>query len=150
MQKEAIYGENAHLKSGVTKIIFKTELGFLLSPTSTVRSRVDSKQAISHNIRFIFMLQHVLCVCFRCDQRAPGNSLPTTILKKGEKKRHKKRLEMSAGVYLFSGKTSLSNLNLNKVTVERDLLNQFLAFYFLTEATGVVELPQGCYHLQWD
>lgn len=54
--------KNAHLKSGVTKIIFKIELGCLLSPTSTVRNRVDSKQAISCNIRFIFMLQHVLCV----------------------------------------------------------------------------------------
>lgn len=42
------------LELGVTKIILKTGLDFLLSPTFTVRRRADSKQAISlqHKVYF--------------------------------------------------------------------------------------------------
>lgn len=53
--------------------------------------------------------------------------------------------------YLFSGKTSLNNLNLNKVTVERDLPSQLLCFLFPnTEVTATTEPPQWFYYLWWD
>lgn len=46
--------EQAHPESGVTKINLKTGLDFLLSPTFAIRSRADSKQAISprHKVYF--------------------------------------------------------------------------------------------------
>lgn len=71
----------------------------------------------------------MLCVCFRCDQSAPGNSLSATILKKGGTRRDWKG-PLSLFTYSLV-KTSLNNLSLNKVTVERERPNQFLAFYFL-------------------
>lgn len=69
LQKEAVYDcENVRLESGITKIILKTGLDFLLSPTFTVRSRVDSKQAISLQHEVYFHAS-TFSLCFSCDQR---------------------------------------------------------------------------------
>lgn len=74
----------------------------------------------------------MLSVCFRCDQSAPGNSLSATILKKGGGGAQEEIGNVRWSLFTCSLlKTSLNNLNLNKVTVERDRPNQFLAFYFL-------------------
>lgn len=55
---------------------------------------------------------------FQSDQRAPGNRFSSaTFLKKKERKSKKRDWRQPVVfVYLFSGKTSLNNLNLNKVT----------------------------------
>lgn len=73
----------------------------------------------------------MLSVCFRCDQSAPGNSLSATILKKGDGAQEEIGNVRWSLFTCSLVKTSLNNLNLNKVTVERDRPNQFLAFYFL-------------------
>lgn len=61
-----VYGcEKAHLQPGVTKTILETGLDFLLSPTFTVRSRVDSKQALflQHKVYFYASTFSVYVLC---------------------------------------------------------------------------------------
>lgn len=136
--------EKAHLQSGVAKITIKTGLDFLLSPTFTVKSRVDSKEAISLQ-RKIYFYASTFSACERVcvfnsdvikELLETASHQPHVLEKGGEKEQE----EIGAGrqpaqfVYLFSAETNLNNLNLNKVI--KDLwwkeinLTKSLAFYF--------------------
>ena len=64
LQKEVYDCEKAYLQSGATKITITAGLNFLLSPPFTVRSRVDSKQAMSlHHQVYFYTSTFSLCLC---------------------------------------------------------------------------------------